>query len=89
MRGTQWAQVTVSKHIMAHAVCMRSVVEGCGQRLDQSEFRHMTEVSFSRTRQPSERKRKKTSGSRESARQEEVRERIPMPHHGFFFYLGY
>ena len=37
MHGTQWAQVTVSKHIVG-GMQIEDCVQGCGWQLDQSEF---------------------------------------------------
>ena len=56
MGRTQWAQVIVSKHIMGHAV------QRLQSKVDQSEFRPMSEFSFPEL---ASQKRKETSASRE------------------------
>ena len=63
MRGTQWAQVTVTKHIMGHAVWRVSskVVDG-GWTKESLDPRQRF---LSRPRHTSERKRQDTSASRE------------------------
>ena len=46
MHKTQWAQVTNSKYVMAHAFSTVPSLEGRGRRMDQSDFRPVAEVSF-------------------------------------------
>ena len=58
MHGTQQAQVTISKHVMEHAVCMNSAVD---RLLNQIEFGLMAEVSFPALVTPTNANRKETS----------------------------
>ena len=50
-----------------HGACgFKSAVQGCGQRMDQGEFRPMEEISFAVLVSPPNAKRKETAAIRET-----------------------